>query len=280
MIPLDDYLKWLPLMKKSASLYLNEKEYEEYSLIPEAIVEQQLKNLLEKPIAEFSVVNELYFRARWAEVLKNIYHGNDLTLLEVATGDADMIPQVISVTHPGSHYITANMNKILNKSLLDKTKNLNIRMEVIEDDAAFIEKHIGQECVDIIAFQHAVNDIIQAILCDREGIDTIYSDWMETLPKMIEILQKETVQNTLEQHSKVPFLALMEILLKVLKKDGMIAMNHYMFQLDLDWGYPADLFENIIPMVRQWVYELNDCEEVFFEGFDPNWWMFLKKKNR
>lgn len=279
MIPLDNYQKWFPLLEDSAQLYLSKEEYEEFSQLPEATVKQQLKNLLEKPIAEFSVVNELYFRARWAEVLNTIYHGNDLSLLEIATGDADMIPQVISSTHPGSHYITANMNKILNKSLLGKTKDLNLKMEIIEDDAAFIEKHIGKESVDVIAFQHAVNDVIQAILCDREGIDTIYSDWMETLPKMIEILQKETKQNTLEQHGKAPFLGLIKTLFQVLKKDGMIAMNHYMFQLDLDWGYPSDLFANIIPMVRQWISELDECEEVFFEGFDSNWWMFLKKKN-
>ncbi|MBE5967450.1 MAG: hypothetical protein E7255_10910 [Lachnospiraceae bacterium] len=279
MIPLDNYQKWFPLLEDSAQLYLSKEEYEEFSQLPEATVKQQLKNLLEKPIAEFSVVNELYFRARWAEVLNTIYHGNDLSLLEIATGDADMIPQVISFTHPGSHYITANMNKILNKSLLGKTKDLNLKMEIIEDDAAFIEKHIGKESVDVIAFQHAVNDVIQAILCDREGIDTIYSDWMETLPKMIEILQKETKQNTLEQHGKAPFLGLIKTLFQVLKKDGMIAMNHYMFQLDLDWGYPSDLFANIIPMVRQWISELDECEEVFFEGFDSNWWMFLKKKN-
>jgi hypothetical protein len=277
MIPLDEYEKWLPIIKKDAPIYLNDKEFEEFSLITEDEVKSQLKNLLEKPIANFTVINELYFRARWAEVLGVVHHRNDLKLLEVATGDADMIPQVISITHPGSHYITANMNKILNKSLLDKTKALQLKMEIIEDDAAYIEKHIGQERVDIIAFQHAVNDVVQAILCDREGIDTIYSDWMETLPKMIEILQKEIEQNTLEQHAKEPFIGLLRTLFKVLKKDGIIAMNHYMFQLDLDWGYPAKLFENFIPITRKWIQELKECEEISFEGFDSNWWVFLKK---
>ncbi|QHQ60122.1 hypothetical protein Ana3638_04425 [Anaerocolumna sedimenticola] len=205
MKPLDNYEKWLPLITKNAHFYLNNKELDEFNQITEEEAASQLKNLLEKPIANFTVMNELYFRARWAEVLRTIYHGDDLKLLEVATGDADMIPQVTSRTYPGSQYITANMNKNLNQSLFNKTKDLQLNMRVIEDDAAFIEKHLGTEYVDIIAFQHAANDVIQAILCDREGIDTIYSDWMETLPKMIEILQRETKEQTLEQHAKAPF---------------------------------------------------------------------------
>lgn len=277
MIPLDQYDKWSLLLEESAKLFLNEKELEEFSAIPEIEKNNQLREILEKPIANFTTVNEVYFRARWAEVLKTLHLQNSINLLEVATGDADMIPQVLARTHPNSHYITANMNKILNKSLLNKTKDLPIEINIIEDDAANIEKHLGQDSVDIIAFQHAVNDVVQAILCDREGIDTIYSDWMKTLPKMIEILQKETSQNTLEQNAKIPFLGLLTKLLKVLKKDGMIVMNHYMFQLDLDWGYPPELFKKMIPITREWIKELEGCEEVSFQGFDANWWMFLKK---
>jgi hypothetical protein len=277
MIALDEYKKWLPILQKYASDLLNNRDYEEYSRLSYSEIENQLKAILEKPIASFTVVNELYFRARWAEVLNNFYPEKGITLLEVATGDADMIPQLLGHTRSDSRYITANMNKHLNNSLLEKTKELPVQMELIEDDAALIEKHIGRESVDLIAFQHAVNDVIQAILCDREGVDTIYSDWMETLPKMIEILQREVGQNTLELHSKDPFLGLIRTLLKVLKKDGIIAMNHYMFQLDLDWGYPADLFENMLPMVRKWLSELTECEEIVVDGFDSNWWIFLKK---
>ena len=277
MIPLDKYEKWSLLMEESARRYLNRKELKEFSEIPEIEKRDQLKSKLEKPIANFTMVNEVYFRARWAEVLKMLNPQKNLNLLEVASGDADMIPQVMERTHPNSHYITANMNKILNKSLLDKTKDLSLKIEIVEKDAINIGSEIGHEAVDIIAFQHSINDIIQAILCDKEEIDTTYSDWMETLPKMIEILQKETSQNTLEQHAKIPFLRLITELLKVLKKDGVIAMNHYMFQLDLDWGYPPDLFENMIHMTREWIKELEGCKEISFSEFDSNWWIFLKK---
>jgi hypothetical protein len=277
MIPIDQFEKWLPLLDESARLYLNKTGLEEFYSISENEKESRLKALLEEPIANFTIVNDVYFRARWAEILKMIHPHKELKLLEIASGDADMIPQVMARTHPGSDYITANMNKILSKSLLAKTKDLSLNVKIVEDDASCIERHTGRETVDIIAFQHSINDVLQAILCDREGVDTIYTDWMDTLPKMIEILQKEILQNTLEEHVKIPFLGLLDVLLKVLKTGGIIAMNHYMFQLDLDWGYPPDLHENMILIVRQWIKELTGCKEVYFKGFETNWWIFLQK---
>ena len=95
MIPLDKYEKWILLMEESARLYLNKKEFNEFAEIPEVEKKNQLKAILEKPIVNFTIVNEVYFRARWAEVLKMLHPKQGLKLLEVASGDADMIPQVM-----------------------------------------------------------------------------------------------------------------------------------------------------------------------------------------
>jgi hypothetical protein len=278
MIVLDRFEKWSSSLDEQARQYLNDMEYREYCSIPGPDRLSQLKAILEKPIARFTPVNEVFFRARWAEVLGAVHPGNELALLEIASGDADMIPQMMARTRPhGSRYITANMNRILTERLREKTRDLPVEIVVIEEDAIEIDRHLPAESVDVIAFQHAVNDVIQAILCGQAGIDTVYADWMETLPKMIGILQKETAQNTLEQHARPAFLHLLEKLLKVLKQDGLVVMNHYMFQLDLDWGYPPGLWEDMIPITRQWIKALPGCKEVFFEGFDPHWWMFYQK---
>lgn len=277
MIPLDRFEKWLSLLDESARLYLSEAEHREYRAIPDPEKMSQLTAILERPIARFTAVNEVYFRARWAEVLATVHAGKELTLFEVACGDADMIPQMMARTSFNSRYIAANMNRILTERLREKTKDLPIEVVVIEEDAFNIDRYLPAESVDIIAFQHAVNDVIQAILCVREGVDTIYADWMDTLPTMIQIMQREIAQNTLEQHAKTAFLSMLEKLFIVLKKDGVMVMSHYMFQLDLDWGYPPALWENFIPITREWIKELPECKEVFFEGFDPHWWMFYRK---
>lgn len=278
MILLDSYEKWSPRLDGCAERFLSQTEFAQYESMPAPFRQECLRNLLESPISSFTPVNEAYFRARWAETLAMLHPQNDLTLLEVATGDADMIPQALSRSHPGSLYVTANMNRALNESLLKKTKELSVRLELVEDDAAGIGKHCGRERFDVIAFQHGVNDVAQAILCGREGVDTVFSDWMETLPAMIRMLQREVRDDTLEEHVKGPFLALMRSLLEVLRKGGHVAINHYMFQLDLDWGYPPELFAGWMPIVRQWFKELEGVEEVFFEGYEPNWWIFLRKE--
>ncbi len=278
MIPIDRFEMWAPRLDECAGRYLSAAELREYRLIPAVERLRQLRDLLEKPIARFTAVNEAYFRARWAEAVAAVYEGEAPTLLEVATGDADMIPQMMARRYPGSRYITANMNRRLNRSLLEKTRGLAVNLQLIEGDAAEIGGYLPAESLDVIAFQHGVNDVIQAILCEREGVDTVETDWMEALPHMIAILQRETAQGTLEAHARGPFLGLLEELLKVLKEGGTIVMNHYQFQLDLDWGYPSGLFESLIPMVRGWVGELTGCEEVFRDGFHPQWWMFIKRE--
>lgn len=274
---LDTYDKNI-LDLQNARRFLSDNDYNKFISIAEEQREIQLMDLLMKPIEDFfSVVNEVYFRSKWAQFVNNVYGSNPIILLEVASGDADMIPQSISISNPRSTYIAFNMNQLLNKSLINKTKDLKLNFQLIDDDAAKINDYIAKETVDVIAFQHGVNDVLQAILCDKYGVDTINSDWMNILPEMIKILQKETLENTFENTVKEPFLNMIKNVLLTLKKDGIIAINHYMFQLDLDWGYPKNLYENIIPLIRNWFNDESSLTEVFYDGFDEQWWIFLKK---
>ncbi len=277
MKPLDTAYTHI-LTPEHAKAMLSEKDHQAFLGMSDTEREERLHELLTRPIATFTPINELYFRSKWAELFAR-RHGNEpLTLLEVASGDADMIPQTLSRTNPTSDYLTANMNVKLNESLLRRTAGLDIKLRLIDDDAANIKQYVADGSVDIVAFQHGANDVIQAILCGQNGVDTTYADWMKTLPKMIELLQEEEKNGTLEAHTKAPFLALLSRLLDLLKPDGVIAIHHYMFQLDLDWGYPPELFENIVPMVRAWTQELDGCQEIKLEGFDEQWWLFLQKK--
>lgn len=266
------------LSDENARRLLSDSQYKAFCAMSGNERVKNLRELLLAPIGHFTVINELYFRSKWSELFEKFYGNNPFVLLEVASGDADMIPQTMSRTNPTSDYLTANMNVKLNESLLKKTEGLDIKLRLIDDDAANIKQYVSEKSVDMIAFQHGANDVIQAILCSQNGVDTTYSDWMKTLPKMIELLQDEIQNGTLEEHVKIPFLGLISNLLELLKSDGVIAIHHYMFKLDLDWGYPPELFENIIPLIRKWCSELDSSVEIALDGFDSQWWLFLKKK--
>ena len=117
MIPLDRYEKWSACLDEQAMNYLDEREHQDYQFIPAPERLSQVKAILEKPIARFTQINEVFFRARWAEVLTVAHADKDLTLLEIASGDADIIPQMMAHVYPRSRYITANMNRILTERL-------------------------------------------------------------------------------------------------------------------------------------------------------------------
>lgn len=278
MIQLDTFNEEI-ISLKNAERFLSQAEYERFITIPEKERACQLNDILNFPISKFTEVNELFFRSKWANLFNRLYLKKPIKLLEIASGDADMIPQALDISNPQSTYITANMNKILNQSLLSKTKNLKLKLELIDDDAANIKSYISESSVDMITFQHGVNDVLQAIICGKYGVDTVFADWMEILPEMIRLLNKELSENTFEQTVKSPFLQLMDNLRSLLTKDGIIAINHYMFQLDLDLGYPKNLFENLVPIIREWFREAGDYEELEFDGFNKQWWIFLKNKS-
>lgn len=277
MVALDDVEKWIRIINERAAQSLSDREYAAFQEFSAAEVHAILEELFQRPMSRFTPISEAYFRAKWVDALRVSIGREDFSLLEIATGDADIIPQAMDRAFPKSRYCSVNMNRALSRSFVAKTRNLRIRTRLIEDDGQNIERHLGGHSVNVIAFQHGLNDVLQTILCQREGIDTVDSDWMETLPMMIEILKREVAHNTFEGSVKGTFLAIVRSLLSVLADDGVILMHHYLFQLDLDWGYPASLFENLIGIVRGWIAEVAELREMKHPGFSPAWWLFYRK---
>ncbi len=173
MIPLDRYEKWAPILDEYARQYLDKIEYQEYQSISDFDKLSQLKAILEKPIAHFTLVNEVYFRARWAEALSLTYPGKDLVLLEVASGDADMIPQMMARTRPHSRYISANMNRELTARLRRKTRDLPVEIVVLEEDA--IKANYENMIASAIGWGAPVRFV-------KEGIPWFRGDWRRLTP--------------------------------------------------------------------------------------------------
>lgn len=277
---LDDIEIWLKKLKSGdPSEILSQNDLTEWNLMSSEERGEKLKALLQKPVADFSVIYRWYFRMKWFEALNKTGLKSPVSLLEIGAGDTDMLPQILAKRfgHPETQYITANMNKRLTASFKAKTKNLAIKINVIEDAAQNLEEHINGEKFDVIVFEHSVNDILQVLLAERAGMDTIHTDWYQILPGMIELIKQEYLNGTLEASVKGELTGLLESCLKLLKPGGYIIINHFMYQYDLDLGYDPELWCNMLPITRQWISGIDAGTERLFEGFEPQWWMFFQK---
>jgi SAM-dependent methyltransferase len=218
-----------------------------------------------------------YVRRNWLEIMRFHGMGRPLAMLEIGAGASVLLPKALAAYGKQSRYITINENQALTQAFRRKTRRLSIQVDIIEGDAADIKEYLPPKSVDILAFEHSMNDILQAILLERDGIDTARGDWFKLLPEMIARINEAYCGGQFEAKLKAPFIALLQNCAETLKPGGLLALSHYMFQYDLDLGYDRCLWENMLPIVRPWLAELTCGREVAFEGFDAQWWFFWEK---
>lgn len=280
MKPLDNWAIWSEKVKAhDVTDILSDSDQQEWNSLSPEERSEILEKLLHSPVDNFSVIYRWYFRLKWFEALDAIGIAPPVKLLEIGAGDGDMIPNLLAkkFENKDTCYLTANMNKQLSANLKAKTAHLPIKTNIIEDEAQNIRKHIGVEALDVIVFEHSVNDILQTVLAERMGIDTTNENWWDILPVMIDIIKKEYLNNTLEASVKDELLGLLRSCLDILKPGSYIVINHFMYQYDLSLGYEPDLWNNMLLIARKWISEVEGAEEIRFDGFDPQWWLFLKK---
>ena len=269
MKPFDDSKLWIKrFIDDSNSSGCNLEEDCEY-----------LKEMLTAPIARFLPPLSWYLRSKWTDVFKNVKPGNIINALELASGSSVEVPHAIAklYTDPSSKYTTFNLNKKLTEGFKANVKNLTLPIDVVEDAAQNIYDYYGDDKVDAVIFEHSINDILQGMFAERYGIDTINSDWFDILPEMIKIISSEYKNKTLESSVKAEFMILLDSCYKVLKPGGFICFFHFMYQMDLDLGYNIELYENFVPMVRNWTTDVALGKDASFNGFDPQWWLFIQK---
>lgn len=282
MRPIDDSTKWLDrIISKDASNILTASERESWNGITNADKIRFLAELIEKPIVfeNPEIIYDWYFRNKWADALKAIHKETSISVFEIGAGGCDIVPKAVanSFSHPDTKYVTANLNKELTQIFKWKTEKDPITISVIEDDALNVSSYVAKNAFDIIVFEHSVNDVLETILAEKNGIDTVNGGWMDILPSITEVVNREWNNGTFEENTKPEFLNLISTCLEVLKPGGFLVFAHYQFQYNLDIGLSSELNQALIPTVRKWFCEQNIGEEIFFDDFDPNWWMFIKK---
>lgn len=202
-------------------------------------------------------------------------------MLEIAAGAAVHIAQALDAyTGNQGQYVSFNLNKELTRSFYQKTTALRLNIRIVEDNALNAPVYYDGETFDIIAFHHAVNDIIQTIIADADGIDTVHCDRKEAEPRMLRAVMKRHDAGILKSVAYPDFIRIVEGCNRVLKRGGIMVFSNFTFAMDYEaLGYSMDFHNAYINLARQWIREAGlGLAEVPLDGYDPKWWMALRKE--
>ncbi|WP_422657106.1 hypothetical protein ACK8P5_15175 [Paenibacillus sp. EC2-1] len=251
--------------------------------LSEEALQQKLARMITPPITlnerTDSELLELYYTSSYVHLFETFNIPKKAKLFEIAAGDTIFIPKALNAyADEGAKYITANLNKSLTSGFREKASELSIELEIIEDNGINILSYCGEGKVDVAVFHHAMNDIVQTIIAEREGNDTVNVDWWTAEPQMLQTVMAYHNRGELKTAAYSEFISIIETCMKLLKEDGYFIFDNCTYAGYEDMGYNSDFHSNYIQLAREWIHEADlGLQEVELEGFDPKWWMVLQK---
>ncbi len=222
----------------------------------------------------------VYYIIAWYNMFKTLGTPSDMNVYEIAAGDSIYVPQALEAYSAGQgKYVTFNLNKELTQNFIAKTNKMDIEIRVIEDNGINALNYFDCGSFDVIAFQHAVNDIIQTIVADIDGIDTLHNNWWEIEPQMLKAVYTRYKAGTLKETVFEKFIDIIRVCRDSLKKGGYMVFDNCTFNAVYDENvYSMEFHSLYIDIVREWIAEAElGLEEVKVDGYKSKWWMVLKK---
>lgn len=246
-------------------------------------IEKMLDRIIKVPVTYIEKYDrklyQFYYCAAWFNIYEKLSMPKNLCVLEIATGEANYVIKALDV-YSGSmgKYVTFNLNRELTKNFIDKTRDMAVEVQVVEDNGNNALNYYEENSFDVIAFHHAVNDIVQTIIADIEGIDTINQNWWETETQMLQAVMKYYNQGKLKAAAYDGFIEIIRVCSRVLKKKGYMVFDNRSFCGYEERGYSTEFHNSYINLAREWIKEADlGLEQVHIDGYDENWWMILKK---
>ena len=221
-----------------------------------------------------------YYIAAWYNLFKKLNMPADMSIYEIAAGDGTYVPQSLDIYSANrGKYVTLNLNKELSRNFMSKTEHIDADVRIIQDNGVNILNYYDENTFDVVAFQHAVNDIVQTIVADIEGIDTLNNNWWEIEPQMLRAVFQSYQAGKLKETAYEKFIAIIKECYKSLKKNGYMIFNNCTFNADYAIGdYSMEFHSLYIDIAREWIAEANlGLEEIEMRGYKRKWWMILKK---
>ena len=224
---------------------------------------------------------ESYYIFAWYDLFNKLSLPTDMSIYEIATGDIIYVPQALDIySAKRGKYITLNLNKELSQNFISKTANLDVNIRIIADNGINILNYYNENTFTVVAFQHAINDIIQTIVAEIEGIDTLNNNWWQIEPQMLRAVYTRYKTGKLKDTVYEKFIDIIKMCYQSLEKDGYMIFNNCTFNNDYNEDdYSLDFHSLYINMAREWIAEADlGLDEINIKGYESKWWMILKKK--
>ncbi|MCL2664224.1 MAG: hypothetical protein FWE82_01290 [Defluviitaleaceae bacterium] len=303
MIPLDNYEKFKArAAEQNAADILNPFEKEQWDQLkgrnPKGVsvrckketpkgflcmeILENLRSVIEHPVGfnlKHWVVFNWYLKTKWLDAFRAVNLKAPAAVAECATGSGDKIPQVLAkyFCHAQSKYVSVNLNKQLTADFKRATHMLPLDISVAEDAAQNIGGLFAKDSLDAVVFEHAFNDIAEDLVAKRYGIDTVNLSWWDIMQKLIDSTNDAYRSGAYEPIIKEDFLRIIKSSLSVLKPGAFVISYQFHYQADIDMGIDPNIWSDITKTVRRWLAEEKIGREIFFDGFEPNWWLFIQK---
>ena len=247
-------------------------------------IEAMLRQVISVPVNVSTDLNwelfELYYVSAYYNIFEKLSFPLNTNIYEIAAGDQVYIPKALEA-YAGikGKYVTFNLNKELSFNFLGKVCGFQAGIRVIEDNGANIEKYYGKDSFDITVFHHALNDIIQTIVAEADGIDTVNCSWWEKEPEMLRAVMKYYNRGNLKAVAYDSFINIIKACSCALKNGGYLVFDNCCFPGDYEaLGYSFEFHSSYIDLARKWINEADlGLSEVGINGYDNKWWMILKK---
>ncbi|UVI30202.1 hypothetical protein [Paenibacillus spongiae] len=223
---------------------------------------------------------EFYYTASWYNIFEDRGLPRNASVFEVGAGDIVYIPKALNAysAGQGGKYVTANLNNELTMNFREKTQGMQVDVEIIQDDGANILNYYSEESFEVIAFHHALNDIIQTIIAGIEGIDTVNNNWWTIEPQLLQAVMSYHNSGELKDAAYEPFIHIIDTCNRLLKKGGYMIFDNCTYAGYEELGYSSDFHSAYINLAREWIKEANlGLEEVKMPSYDDKWWMVLRK---
>jgi len=224
-------------------------------------------------------LSRVYHILCWIKALKKLSISKDAALIEIAPGAGTSIATAFDMISGGKgKYVAFNLNKKLTSDFKTQTEDLDLDIRIIEDNAKNAPVYIPKETIDMVAGNHAINDILETIIATKEGLDTVKEDYFEIAPRLIRKYEKAYLDGTLRNLVFDDFIDIIRAIRFALKPRGYLTLNYYVYPVEIDWGGSIPVRSAFINLARQWISEADmGFETVSLDGFDPKWWGFFRK---